>query len=53
MKELFFIELSIILWFKGGGLDKDLKPKANMKPIKNEADNGLLNESGTVAMADF
>ncbi len=36
---------------QGGGLDKDLKPKANMKPIKNEADNGLLNESGTVAMA--
>ena len=36
---------------QGGGLDKDLKPKANLKPIKNEADNGLANESGTVAMA--
>ena len=22
---------------QGGGLDKDLKPKANLKPIKNEA----------------
>lgn len=36
---------------QGGGMDKDMKEKSTDKPIKNEADNGLLNEAGTIAMA--
>ncbi len=37
---------------QGGGLDKNLnyKPEA-FNPIKNEADNGLLNDKYTIAMA--
>ncbi len=36
---------------QGGGLDADLKEKKNGDPIKNEADNGLKNDKGTIAMA--
>lgn len=36
---------------QGGGFDKDMKEKSTGKPIKNEADNGLKNEVGTLAMA--
>ena len=36
---------------QGGGFDKALKRKEVKAPIKNEADNGLLNTRGTVAMA--
>ncbi len=36
---------------QGGGFDKDMKEKSTDKPIKNEADNGLKNEVGTLAMA--
>ena len=37
---------------QGGGLTKELQPKPGQKaPIKNEADNGLKNDRGTVAMA--
>lgn len=36
---------------QGGGLDKNLKEKPGLKPIQNEAYNGLKNTSGTVAMA--
>jgi cyclophilin family peptidyl-prolyl cis-trans isomerase len=36
---------------QGGGFDKDLKEKATDAPIKNEAGNGLKNETGTLAMA--
>jgi cyclophilin family peptidyl-prolyl cis-trans isomerase len=36
---------------QGGGMTKDLKPKTTKKPIKNEADNGLSNKRGTIAMA--
>lgn len=36
---------------QGGGLNVDLTPKATKPPIKNEAENGLGNELGTVAMA--
>ncbi len=36
---------------QGGGFDADLKRKATRGPIKNEADNGLKNERGTLAMA--
>jgi peptidyl-prolyl cis-trans isomerase B (cyclophilin B) len=36
---------------QGGGFDQDMKQKATHAPIKNEADNGLKNERGTIAMA--
>jgi peptidyl-prolyl cis-trans isomerase B (cyclophilin B) len=36
---------------QGGGLDADMRPKAARAPIKNEANNGLSNEIGTIAMA--
>lgn len=36
---------------QGGGFDKLLKQKPTKKPIKNEANNGLKNEMGTIAMA--
>ena len=36
---------------QGGGFDADMKQKSTRDPIKNEADNGLKNERGTLAMA--
>ena len=36
---------------QGGGFDTALKRKAVRAPIKNEADNGLPNDKGTIAMA--
>lgn len=36
---------------QGGGADDQLKFKENNPPIKNEADNGLKNDRGTIAMA--
>jgi len=36
---------------QGGGFTADLKQKQTNPPIKNEADNGLKNRSGTLAMA--
>lgn len=36
---------------QGGGLDKSMKPRPVGAPIKNEADNGLKNVTGTIAMA--
>ena len=36
---------------QGGGMDADMKPKPTNSPIKNEANNGLKNEVGTIAMA--
>ena len=36
---------------QGGGMNSDLSPKQTKAPIKNEADNGLSNDRGTVAMA--
>ncbi|MCO6560527.1 MAG: peptidylprolyl isomerase, partial [Gilliamella sp.] len=36
---------------QGGGADDQLKFKDNNPPIKNEADNGLKNDRGTIAMA--
>lgn len=36
---------------QGGGFDKDMKQKPTNAPIKNEADNGLKNDVGTIAMA--
>lgn len=36
---------------QGGGFIDDMKQKATNPPIKNEADNGLRNLRGTIAMA--
>jgi peptidyl-prolyl cis-trans isomerase B (cyclophilin B) len=36
---------------QGGGFDTDMQQKAVGAPIENEADNGLKNDFGTVAMA--
>jgi len=36
---------------QGGGFDKNEKRKAPQGPIKNEADNGLKNRKGSIAMA--
>jgi peptidyl-prolyl cis-trans isomerase B (cyclophilin B) len=36
---------------QGGGFDTDFQQKATREPIENEADNGLKNDFGTVAMA--
>jgi peptidyl-prolyl cis-trans isomerase B (cyclophilin B) len=36
---------------QGGGLTEDMKQKPTAAPITNEADNGLKNDRGTVAMA--
>jgi cyclophilin family peptidyl-prolyl cis-trans isomerase len=36
---------------QGGGMTPDMKSKKTNPPIKNEADNGLKNERGTLAMA--
>ena len=36
---------------QGGGFEAGMKQKKTRKPIKNEADNGLKNDRGTIAMA--
>ena len=36
---------------QGGGFTTDMQPKPTKDPIKNEADNGLKNDRGTIAMA--
>ncbi|MCG3200629.1 MAG: Peptidyl-prolyl cis-trans isomerase cyp18 [Gammaproteobacteria bacterium] len=36
---------------QGGGFDPGLRQKPTREPIQNEANNGLSNESGTIAMA--
>ncbi len=36
---------------QGGGFDASMDQRATDAPIRNEADNGLFNEEGTVAMA--
>lgn len=36
---------------QGGGLTADMKQKSTRAPIENEADNGLPNDTGTIAMA--
>ena len=36
---------------QGGGMDAQLQQKPTRPPIKNEADNGLKNQRGTLAMA--
>lgn len=36
---------------QGGGFASDMKEKSTRPPIKNEADSGLKNDRGTIAMA--
>ena len=36
---------------QGGGFEPGMKQKSTRAPIKNEADNGLSNKVGTIAMA--
>ncbi|RYZ85792.1 MAG: peptidyl-prolyl cis-trans isomerase [Moraxellaceae bacterium] len=36
---------------QGGGMTADMKQKSTRAPIENEADNGLANDVGTIAMA--
>jgi peptidyl-prolyl cis-trans isomerase B (cyclophilin B) len=36
---------------QGGGFDTDMQQKSTKAPIENEADNGLKNDFGTIAMA--
>lgn len=36
---------------QGGGFTEEMRQKPTQDPIKNEADNGLKNERGTLAMA--
>lgn len=36
---------------QGGGMESGLKEKKTRAPIENEADNGLKNERGSIAMA--
>jgi len=36
---------------QGGGLEPGMTPKSTRTPIRNEADNGLQNRVGTIAMA--
>lgn len=36
---------------QGGGMNPDMSQKTTRAPIENEADNGLKNDIGTVAMA--
>ncbi|XKH00547.1 peptidyl-prolyl cis-trans isomerase [Marinobacter nauticus] len=36
---------------QGGGFEPGMQPRKTREPIQNEADNGLSNKAGTVAMA--
>jgi peptidyl-prolyl cis-trans isomerase B (cyclophilin B) len=36
---------------QGGGFEPGMQSKATVAPIENEADNGLSNDTGTIAMA--
>lgn len=36
---------------QGGGMDAEMNEKSTNAPIENEADNGLKNDKGTIAMA--
>jgi peptidyl-prolyl cis-trans isomerase B (cyclophilin B) len=46
-----FHRVMVNFMIQGGGYDKTMRKKPVGKPIRNEADNGLSNKRGTLAMA--
>lgn len=50
-KDTIFHRVIADFMVQGGGYTKDLERKPTREPIKNEADNGLSNVRGTLAMA--
>lgn len=48
---LIFHRIIPAFMVQGGGMEPGMKERANLSPIENEADNGLKNDKGTVAMA--
>jgi peptidyl-prolyl cis-trans isomerase B (cyclophilin B) len=45
------VTVANFLMIQGGGFDTEMRQKPTGAPIANEADNGLKNDFGTVAMA--
>ena len=49
--DTIFHRVILDFMIQGGGMSADMKQKETRAPIHNEADNGLKNDRGTVAMA--